>query len=190
MTTHFGYQIPDSENYASWFFFYAYDAPQKIILPELVKKIYEAGFRKIYLSMGCKYAEQQIKVHKQKEFRQSMKHLEGIEFDLVVIDCLNPPDVSIAELFPAPCYLMGENRRPFVKNLYQSWVKSEKAVNPMKLPADNKHLQIFNEVWNGKNVSYSNFKITKENSWRKLAKLPLKVLVWRKEGDMMLARMC
>lgn len=177
MTTHFGYQIPNSENYPSWFFLDAYDSPLKIILPQLVKKIYEGGFRKIYLSMGCKYAENQKKVQTIQDFRESMKHLDGIAFDLVVIDCLNPPDVSIAELFPTPCYLLGENGAPYVKELYESWITTQTALNPTTLPTDDKFRLMLDEVRMGKNVSYSNFKITKQNCWRKLAGLPPQLLV-------------
>ena len=186
MTTHFGYQIPDSENYASWFFFDAYDAPRKILIPQLVKKIYEAGYRKIYLSMGCKYAENQKNVQKIKDFRESMKHLDGIAFDVVVIDCFNPPDVSIAELFPAPCYLMGENRAPYVKELYESWITTQKALNPTTLPTDNKFRLMLDEVRMGKNVSYSNYTITKQNCWRKLAGLPLLLLVLNPATEVMI----
>ena len=186
MTTHFGYQIPDSENYASWFFFDAYDAPRKILIPQLVKKIYEAGYRKIYLSMGCKYAENQKNVQKIKDFRESMKHLDGIAFDVVVIDCINPPDVSIAELFPAPCYLMGENRAPYVKELYESWITTQKALNPTTLPTDNKFRLMLDEVRMGKNVSYSNYTITKQNCWRKLAGLPLLLLVLNPATEVMI----
>ena len=136
--------------------------------------------------MGCKYAENQKKVQKIQDFRDSMKHLDGIAFDVMVIDCINPPDVSIAELFPAPCYLMGENGAPYVKELYESWITTQKALNPTTLPTENKFRLMLDEVRMGKNVSYSNYRITKQNCWRKLAGLPLLLLVLNPATEVMI----
>ena len=180
MSTNFGYQIPNPPNNASWFYFDAYDAPHKIILPELVKMIYEKGFRKIYLSMGSKYAEHQKKIQTLNDFQERMHELEGVHFDLVVIDCLNPPDVSIADIFPSDCYLLSENRSAFNKQLYESWLKAKKSVQPNQLEADSQERQMFDEIYQGKNISFGNFSITKKNCWRKLKGLSPLCLVIRK----------
>lgn len=187
MSTNFGYQMPNPDNNASWFYFDAYDAPHKIILPELVKMIYQKGFRKIYLSMGSKYAEHQKKIQTLTDFQDQMKELEGVHFDLVVIDCLNPPDVSITDIFPSDSYLMSEDRGSFNKQLYESWLEAKKSVQPNQLEPDSHERQMFDEVYQGKNISFRNFTIIKKNCWRKLQDLPALCLVETKPEQPSLA---
>lgn len=190
MTTHFGNQIPKYEDQEKWFFYNAYqaycDGYPPVILPDLVKKIHDKGFTRIYLSMGSKYAKGQETVQKLKDFEDQMavlNQLEGIVFDAVVIDSLNPPHANIKKLFPCrseECYLKGEDPNVFGKEFDQSWTEDgPKAVNPWKLEKTHPSRVIFDELAQGPNSSHSNFKTMCRNCWNKLAGKPLECYVLR-----------
>ena len=190
MTTHFGNQIPKSEDQGKWFFHKAYQADRDgyppVILPDLVEKIHAKGFTRIYLSMGSKYAKDQETIQKLKDFEEQMavlNQLEGIVFDAVVIDSLNPPHANIKKLFPCrseECYLKGEDPNVFGKEFDQSWTEDgPKAVNPWKLEKTHPSRVIFDELAQGPNSSHSNFKTMCRNCWNKLAGKPLECYVLR-----------
>ena len=190
MSSHYNYQMPNEDDRQKWFFFNAHqsqcDGRPPVILPEMVREIYNKGFTRIYLSMGAKFAEAQEKIQKLSDFQEKMEEqnqLEGIEFEAVVIDSLNPPHSSIKSLFPCAseeCYLMGEDRGVFEKRFVQSWTEDgPQAVNPWKLEETHPSRVIFNELARGPNCSYRNYRTMCQNSWLRLLDKPLQCYVYR-----------
>ena len=112
-----------------------------------------------------------------------LNQLEGIVFDAVVIDSLNPPHANIKKLFPCrseECYLKGEDPNVFGKEFDQSWTEDgPKAVNPWKLEKTHPSRVIFDELALGPYSSYSNFETMCRNCWNKLAGNPLECYVLR-----------
>ena len=170
MCTHFGYQMPTLESRDKWFF-YNGNQGYKIspITPKLVKKIFNAGYSRIYLSLGSKYAEIQENIQKKPAHHDQQYELEGVFFEMIVIDCLNPPHVSICELFPCEYYLMGQEVNVFNKRMYDSWETQKLMLNPSNLDQNHQVRIIFNEIYCGPNCSYTNFCNMGLNCWRRLA---------------------
>ena len=184
MTSHFTYQMPKEEIREKWFFYNAFMSHRlgfgSSITPEMVKWIYDAGFTRIYLSFGSKYAEAQQKVQLLDEYKDQMEQLEGVEFDAVIIDSLNAPHVSIKDIFPCRTpdgYMMGEEKCLFDSRFYNSW--KDQAINPWKIEESHESRIIFEELSQGPNCTSRNFDIMGRNCWRKLKGLPLELFVIR-----------
>ena len=149
MPTHFNDRIPKEPYIKKWFIFNAYYAPHKTITPQMVIKILDAGYTRIYVSMGAKYADEQMEIQKKESFIKSLELLQGRSFELVVIDCINAPFQTISNVLPSVnnIYLMGENLRPFYKESYNSW--NGKCQIPRLLHSESSEIKILNEFRNG-----------------------------------------
>ena len=168
MPTHFKDRIPKKQHQYKWFLFNAYSAPKKTITPQLVVKILDAGYTRIYISMGAKFADQQMELQKEESFNESLGLLEGRSFEIVVLDCINAPFQNISCVLPSVnnLYLMGENRRPFYKEPYNSW--EGKCYIPRLLPQDSSEMKILNEFRNGPIRGLSEFTKTANQCWKKI----------------------
>ncbi len=168
MPTHFNDRIPKEEYQGKWFLFNAFSAPQKTITPQLVVKILNAGYTRIYVSMGAKFANQQMELQKEESFNESLKLLEGRSFEIVVLDCINAPFQNISCVLPSinNVYLMGENKTPFYKAPYGSW--QGKCYIPRLLPQDSQEMIILNEFRNGPLRGLSEFTKTANHCWQNI----------------------
>ena len=73
---------------------------------EEVKAAFESGKKKIYISSGYSIAKEQhayIESLSESDFSK----LEGVLFDAVLVDSLNPPMISIKKLLPSRSYIKG-----------------------------------------------------------------------------------
>lgn len=147
MDTNFYQQTPSARFIRKWFIFNARTAPSHILTPEIIVQIFNEGYTRIYISMGYKFSLQQQELQKQESFQKSLSLLKDIQFEMVVIDCLNPPHQSITKLVPSAYYLMGTNRNPLDKGLYNSW--EVECRNTQLLSPDSKAIKILNEFRNG-----------------------------------------
>ena len=105
MSSHF----PNRISYTSeWFVFDAYYLREEMT-PQKIRQLFDCGKRKIYISMGVGPAR------KQKEYQDSLDEtmydiLSGVQFEVVLIDSLNPPHSSIRKIIPSKYYLKGKER--------------------------------------------------------------------------------
>ena len=166
MPTHFNDRIPKIQYQDEWFLFNAFSAPQKTITPQLVVKILDAGYTRIYVSMGAKFADQQIELQKEESFNESLELLEGRSFEIVVLDCINAPFQNISCVLPSVnnVYLMGENRRPCYKAPYNSW--HGKCHIPRLLSQESSEMKILNEFRNGPLRGLTEFTKTANQCWQ------------------------
>lgn len=103
MSSHFPNRIPSN---SEWLIFDAYYL-REVLTPLKIRKIFESGKRKIYISMGIGPSR------KQKEYQESLDETDfetlcGIQFEAVLIDSLNPPHSSIKRMIPSKYYLKGK----------------------------------------------------------------------------------
>ena len=115
MSSHYHNRIPTKRN---WYVHDGYFIPG-VITPEKIRGIYDSGHKKIYLSMGI------VPSKKQKEYQKSLTAedfsvLEGMQFEVVLIDSLNPPDSSIRKMFPSKYYIKGSESGDIVGNAHGS----------------------------------------------------------------------
>ena len=122
MSTHYFNRIPTKNN---WFVFDSYYEKKNLTIDK-VREIYDTGHRNIYLSMGVLPATQQL------EYQKTLSNykLENIQFNCVLIDSLNPPDISIKKILPSNNYLMGRESWD-ISELKYSWNECE-YVNPLE----------------------------------------------------------
>jgi|AACY02.10.fsa_nt_gi hypothetical protein len=105
MSSHF----PNRVSYNSdWFVFDAYYL-REILTPQKIRQIFDSGKRKIYISMGNGPSRNQ------KDYQDSLDETEfdilnGIQFEAVLVDSLNPPHSSIRKMIPSKYYLKGRER--------------------------------------------------------------------------------
>ena len=168
MPTHFNDRIPQKQHQDKWFLFHAFSAPQKTITPQLVVKILDAGYTRIYVSMGAKFADQQMELQKEKSFNESLGLLEGRSFEIVVLDCINAPFQNISRVLPSVnnVYLMGENQQPFYKTSYDSW--QGKCYIPRLLAQESSEMKILNEFRNGPLGGLAEFTKIANECWQKI----------------------
>jgi hypothetical protein len=122
MSTHYFNRIPTKNN---WYVFDGYYQKLPLTVAK-VREIYNTGHRNIYISMGIKQATNQLEYQKPI----SNYNLENIQFNCVLIDSLNPPDISIKKILPSKHYLMGKAPKIVSKHIY-SWKECEFVI-PLK----------------------------------------------------------
>ena len=168
MTTHLSDRIPTAEYINQWFLYDARTAPYCTLTPEIVAKILNQGYTRIYVSMGARFAEQQVELQKQDTFQNSLSLLQGLSFEMVVIDCLNPPFQEITQVLPCPnnMYLFSELTSPWFRNAYNSW--KGKCYIPSKMNKDSDNIQIFNEFYNGPYSGYTKFLEKAKECWKNI----------------------
>jgi hypothetical protein len=166
MATHLSDRIPSAEYINQWFLFNARTSPYSTLTPELVVKILNKGYTRIYVSMGARFAEQQAELQKQDTFQNSLSLLQGLSFDMVVIDCLNPPFQEITQVLPCfnNMYLLGEVVSPFFKQAYNSW--KGKCYIPRTINKDSNTFKSFSEFYNGPYTGYTKFLELANECWK------------------------
>ncbi len=128
MSSHFPNRIPSN---SEWFIFDSYFL-EEILTPQKIRKIFESGKRKIYISMGIGPSKVQKEYQERLEGTE-FEILSGIKFEAVLIDSLNPPDSSIKKMIPSKYYLKGKENDIItsafgssVSNFFgKSWTESD-----------------------------------------------------------------
>lgn len=170
MSTHFGNRIPSNE----WFIFDAFNSKYKGFTPRICSEIYKKGFRKIYLSMGMKYACDQRKLQSLLE-PDDYDWLQDIEFDVVMIDSLNPPYQSIMKMFPTKLLLIGnETGNHYSEGTYNTY-NSSNSTNPSELSKSSKEYSYYKEFLDTNPTSYSEAGTYTRNCWNIIFEQPLEL---------------
>lgn len=168
MSTHVGNHIPMD---TKWMYFDAFSSKVKAFNPDAVKRLYDSGIRKLYLSMGYKYAKIQQQVQ-QKISPEEWNQLEGLEFEVVVIDSLNPSFSSIRKLFPSKMYLMGTEVNPMFSDVYESW-NPENHTNPFLTETGSLERKYFNQIYMAPERTYEHTSCYIQNCWNRAFNMPL-----------------
>ncbi len=106
MSTHFVNKIPPRDS--NWCILEAYTMEDHVIIPEFIKKLYEKGCRKIYISFGPRYVELQQK------YQLTMNDsdydlLKNVLFECVIIDNVNCIHGDMCKLLPSKLYIKSQN---------------------------------------------------------------------------------
>jgi hypothetical protein len=100
MSSHIPNKVPTDP---LWFVMDSYFKGECFTVEE-VKAAFESGKTKIYISSGYSRAKEQ---HLESLSESDFSKLEGVLFDVVLIDSLNPPLISIKKLLPSRSYIKG-----------------------------------------------------------------------------------
>jgi len=120
MSTHFSKKIPSSDE---WIILDTHDFNSQTITPELSKKIFNAGYKYIYITLGVKYGEQQHK-YQQSLDNKDFDILKGdtpVLFQAIIIDSLNCCHKNISDILPSKLYILGKKSFTISQTLYNSW---------------------------------------------------------------------
>ena len=90
--------------------------------PLLSKKMYEKGYRKIYISSGYNNN------NKFQKYFQTLKPndfeiLKSVQFEVILIDSLNAIHPDMLKIFPSKSYVMGINKWAFDSTNYAACQK-------------------------------------------------------------------
>lgn len=183
MSTYVGNHIPQNQE---WFKFDTFCSKIKNFTPEMVKKFYDVGIRKIYLSMGYNKATLQHQIQT-KFSEEKWKHLVGFKFDVVIIDSLNPPYASIQKLFPARMYLMGTEFNPMFGDPYNSWTP-ENHTDPFTTEKQSLERKYYDEIYLAPSKTYEHLICHIQNVWNRVLDMPpvptpeeKKEIQWKKD---------
>ena len=109
MSSHFPNRIPTKRN---WYVHDGYFNPS-VLTTDKIRRIYNSGHRNIYISMGIAPSKEQ-KEYQKSLTAKSFAVLEGMQFEVVLVDSLNPPDASIRKMLPSKYYIKGMETGDFV----------------------------------------------------------------------------
>lgn len=121
--------------------------------------------------MGYKYSVQQHR--NQNKFNdEDWTLLESVEFEVVIIDSLNPCYSSIKKMFPSKNYQMGTDTSPLYPEVYNSW-NPENHSNPFLSKKGTPECNYFQEIQRFPKKTYQDMNCYLENCWRRSYNIPL-----------------
>lgn len=119
MSTHYFNRIPTNNK---WYVHDGYYLKQNLTV-DMLKKIFDTGHTHVYISTGKLYADKQVEY--QKNLKDiDLEKIKDIKFNYVIIDSLNPCDISIKDILKSKYYVMGREKIPLF-NSYYTWKEGD-----------------------------------------------------------------